>query len=477
MIPRLAIRDFASAIEDSAASVFVGAGLSKAAGYPTWAELLVDIASELELPIDRVHDLSALAQWSITEEGGASKVLSVIRKEIGPTRPIPESIKTLARLPIRNIWTTNYDRLIERAFEEIERPLDVISQGPDLTVRGISGAAKLLKMHGTVDMPSQIVISTDDYELYKKDRAGFLTLLEANLTTTSMLFAGLSFADPNLKHVLGAIRESFHDVPPEHFALVKRPQEAEFHDSEEYNFRLRQHNLWSRDLRRYGLKSIELDSFDEIPQYLSDLEKLVSLNTVWINGAYPIDDGQKTEEVFNLSSRLGRLIATKGKKLLSGSGLTVGAGSISGFVSALDTRYSWNINERLVVRAFPQYYSGGEASLTDYWSSIREDLARTSGISIFVSGEKNQSGKRYVSDGVLDEFDKALKAGNFLIPIGSSGGAARKIAERLLESPVEARGVNAQRPTDEELRALYAKDADVITLVDTILDRVWSSNP
>ena len=39
-----------------------------------------------------------------------------IREQIEPDHAIPSALLSLARLPIREVWTTNYDRLIERAF-------------------------------------------------------------------------------------------------------------------------------------------------------------------------------------------------------------------------------------------------------------------------------------------------------------------------------------------------------------------------
>ena len=88
-----ALKGFADAVDDGSASIFIGAGLSKSAGYPTWSELLSDIATELKLPIAKVHDLAALAQWSVTEEGSSSKVRSVIKRETGKNLPVPEALK------------------------------------------------------------------------------------------------------------------------------------------------------------------------------------------------------------------------------------------------------------------------------------------------------------------------------------------------------------------------------------------------
>jgi hypothetical protein len=60
----------------------------------------------------------------------------------------------------------------------------------------------------------------------------------------SMLFVGLSFTDPNIRHVLSLIRESFTDAPPEHFAIVRPPHRDDFASNDEFDARSAQHKLW-----------------------------------------------------------------------------------------------------------------------------------------------------------------------------------------------------------------------------------------
>jgi hypothetical protein len=71
-----------------------------------------------------------------------------------------------------------------------------------------------------------------------------LPLLQAHLTSMSMLFVGLSFTDPNIRHVLSLIRESFTDAPPEHFAIVRPPHRDDFASNDEFDARSAQHKLW-----------------------------------------------------------------------------------------------------------------------------------------------------------------------------------------------------------------------------------------
>ncbi|MEO6779653.1 MAG: SIR2 family protein, partial [Bradyrhizobium sp.] len=177
------LEEFPAALCDETATVFIGAGVSIAAGYPSWKKLLQEIGAELGVDSGDVSDLAALAQWHIRQRAGATRIRQVIRDEIGVEHAVPNSLEVIARLPLRHVWTTNYDKLIERAFASIGRPLDIISSGEDIALKPRAGAVRLYKMHGSVDRLKDVVISTDDYELFRNRRGAFLPLLHAHLSS------------------------------------------------------------------------------------------------------------------------------------------------------------------------------------------------------------------------------------------------------------------------------------------------------
>ena len=50
---RAFLKEYTRALRDGHAALFVGAGVSRAAGYVDWKSLLQEIAEDLELDIDR----------------------------------------------------------------------------------------------------------------------------------------------------------------------------------------------------------------------------------------------------------------------------------------------------------------------------------------------------------------------------------------------------------------------------------------
>jgi hypothetical protein len=326
-------------------------------------------------------------------------------------------------------------------------------------------------MHGSVERLDDIVISTDDYELYRKNRGAFLPLLQAHMTSFSMLFIGLSFTDPSVRHVLSMIRESFSTNPPEHFAIVRPPHRSEYLTDDEFNARLTQHQLWEDDLLRYGLQVIEIDEYDEVPTLLQDIERRVAGKRVWVSGSWPTDD-PKSAEIAEIAKSVGKAIGLAGLTLVSGSGLTVGAAAVSGFLDALQRTGTWDLERRLLVRPFPQPIRRAEPNLAQ-WTALRAEMARVSGTVVFIGGTIRENSALVEAEGVLNERIAAEAVGAFLIPIGASGGAAEVIANELIGSALPFKGPNARRPSDADLRKLLDENdpTKLSKLVVAILKR------
>lgn len=64
------IDSFSNDMEEGTAAIFVGAGLSRSAGFVDWRSLMAPMARELGLNIAREHDLLSLAQYYRNDRGG-----------------------------------------------------------------------------------------------------------------------------------------------------------------------------------------------------------------------------------------------------------------------------------------------------------------------------------------------------------------------------------------------------------------------
>jgi hypothetical protein len=461
-------------------AVFIGAGLSRGAGYPDWRSLLKDISIELGLDIESEHDLAAVAQFSLNKTiGKRTKLTKLIVDHFPPKAAAPQPFRILARLPIREVWTTNYDTLAELAWSQERKVLDVKSDNSDLGTDKPWAHATLYKMHGSVDHPERVVIATDDYELYRRERPGFILALSGQLVTRQMLFLGFSFTDPNLAHLFGTIRESFRENGPEHYAIVRKPQKrAGKGAAKRFASENARHALWVEDLQRYGIQCVEVDSFDEIDELLQDVELRVSSGSVFVSGSYPATgDPEERARVEEMAKAIGEMIAQRKKRLVSGYGLTVGSAALAGALGVVLQDAAPNLDRSFLLRPFPQTAPSG-TSLTAFHDLYRESMIKNAALCVVISGEKeSSSGKVEVAEGVVQEAAKAQTLGRLVLPIGGTGGAAEKIyIEMRKKGSWTVNGLTAKQLTDLGEKTITPEQAAAaIGLVIDALDKKYGA--
>lgn len=427
------ISEYARWIEQGTAALFVGAGLSRSAGYPDWYQLLQDIAEELKIDLDQEHDLAGVAQWYINKNGKQkTRIAQVIKDSLPEKEEVPAPHRIMARLPIKHIWTTNYDKLIERAWTLQRRALDVKAIRSDLSVNNAWSDTTLYKMHGTVDHPAELVIATDDYELYRQSRAGFLQMLNGHLIGLHFLFLGFSFTDPNISRLFALIRESMGDNQTQHYAIVRKPKKGKgAKAAAQFAYAQSRHLHWVDDMQRYGINCVEVDEYDEIEEILRDLENTVAKRSVFVSGSYP-DNVMNNERSYieEVASKIGHILGEKKLRLVSGFGLTVGSAVMSGLLSQLYTQGIPSLEQSLFLRPFPQIIPSG-FDKESFQKRYREDMIQHAGICIFIGGYKKVADKFDVAPGVIAEFEIAKSLGKKIIPVASTGGAAAEIWENL----------------------------------------------
>jgi hypothetical protein len=410
------VTDFGEAVQSGSSALFVGAGLSMAAGYPSWRALLKDIAAELNLSANE-PDLVALAQYHINENtGNAGGLIRELQRQLGDEKPVTKMHGLLSRLPIDVVWTTNYDRLLERAFRESGKRADVKYTQSQLSAFDRRGDATIFKMHGSVDDPSDIVVAREHYELYGRNRDLFQRLLLTDLLRRTFLFVGLSFTDPNLLNILGWLRATFPDGASQHWALMLPPKADEDEDPALVK---RRHDLFVADLRRYGLTVLTMPDEAAMTNIIDRLEAHVSRRAVLVSGSYPIElNDANGAKIRHVSRLVGSVLAAHRLTLVNGFGTTVGGEVISGFLenSFADMEAP---APRMILRPFPQGQS------EDFISQYRRDMVRQAGFVAVIGGVRDGA----VAPGVLAEVEIARAHGRPIVPIGSTGGAAARLWE------------------------------------------------
>lgn len=428
------IRDYVKALHEGSASIFVGAGLSVAAGFVDWSELMADIAQDLGLDIDRESDLVSLAQFHINENRNRSKINQTILNEFVDQTELTDNHKIIAHLPLRSIWTSNYDTLIEQSLASAQKVADVKHTKEQLLTNHPNRDVIVYKMHGDVNHSTSAILSKEDYERYPQTHGPFVDALTGELTTKTFLFLGFSFSDPNLDYVLSRLNQRFAEHKQQHYSLLKRHQlhDPQNPDQATLDYNLRKQALLINDLsQRYGVKALLIDSYADITVILAKIESLFRKKTVFIAGSAasyaPIDDA----EALNFIHLLSKNLVKANFRVVSGFGVGVGSSVINGALEAIEEKPLKVSESQLILKPFPQFESGSK-SLKELWDDYRHRMVSLSGIAIFVFGNKTQDGQLVVAEGVLREYEIAVKNGCLCIPIGCTGYAAAEIAKQIL---------------------------------------------
>jgi hypothetical protein len=429
------IKAYGEALSHANAGLFIGAGLSLRAGYPSWRRLVRDMAHDVGLDVDREFDLPGVVQYFLNKAGKTrTRLARTIVDHFGDEKPIPPVLRILARLPLRQIWTSNYETLVERAWLEQRKRLDVKSRDKDLVHESPWAHGVLYKMHGTVEHPANVVIAKGDYEAYRRTRSGFLHLLTGQLVSRRLLFLGISFTDPNLNHLFTVMREAFEDTPPEHYTIVRKPKRTDYKTAALFNYARRRHALWVDDLQNYGIQSVEVDEYDEVDEILEAIERRLSLRSVMVSGSFPdthaAADQPQRIKIEQTAHAVGRMLARHDYRLVSGFGLVVGSAALSGALDEFNRQPTPNFEKSLFLRPFPQIIPPG-MKRKDYYARYREDLVTQAGACVFIAGLKDDNGHRVTADGVVAEFEIAAAAKRVPIPVAATGGAAAEIWQRV----------------------------------------------
>jgi hypothetical protein len=185
-------------------AVFLGAGVSAAAGLPTWEELLDELATRAGLAEGLRTGLAELPPQDsaalLARELGREDLARYVQERFGPG-PYSLAHALIAGLPVGEFVTTNYDPLVELAAADVGRELQVLP-----FQEAIAGAAWLLKLHGDSGHPDSVVLTREQYLRFGDSGSALAGVLHCLLLTRHVLFVGTSMLDDDLIRIAHQVR-------------------------------------------------------------------------------------------------------------------------------------------------------------------------------------------------------------------------------------------------------------------------------
>ena len=226
---------------------FVGAGASAAFSFPQWADLLRQLSGPTQRNGVERHlrnnDFERAAELLYDRGRAADRlqegIASSFDREISDAEFAGKAVSLLPYLTAGPVITTNYDRVLERAFELANRPFikSILGAEPDEIVPAIQRNERVLfKIHGDCQTRRGLTLTLQSYELaYGGDRAagrkvrdklqGMLPIL---LTNRPFLFLGCSLGTDR---TLEVVKKTFKQhARIGHYAVLSADYDADEFD-------------------------------------------------------------------------------------------------------------------------------------------------------------------------------------------------------------------------------------------------------
>lgn len=190
---------------------FIGSGFSKPLGLPDWKDLVGSMATKVGFEPDLffLHgNYQQLLEYIKTYHHGEWKEfihemnVKFDAEDINQKRKLSITHQSLAELDLKIIYTTNYDPHIEKALQDKGKTVFSLASLEDF-VRPLSNQVdcEIIKFHGTlVDEESMILTETQYFDRMSLEEA-VDQRLRADILSSSFLFMGYSFSDPNIRYI------------------------------------------------------------------------------------------------------------------------------------------------------------------------------------------------------------------------------------------------------------------------------------
>lgn len=195
--------------------LFTGTGFSKAVSdnkAPTWQGLLESLCVDCEKPDEikeslfpddgknplSLEESAQVIEIELLKKGKKihEEIANNISK-IGIGDGI-DKVKSFLQNHRLKVVTTNYDKLMEKLCGES----DCQSLTPGLPIPRSSARVRVYHVHGSIDVPDNMVVTADDYFKFLNAESYFSRKLSTVLHENTVVIIGYSLGDTNLKAIL-----------------------------------------------------------------------------------------------------------------------------------------------------------------------------------------------------------------------------------------------------------------------------------
>jgi len=274
-----------SAIRRRDAACMIGAGFSLNAesvnggpnNFPLWNGVIEKLVVELypntteeNLEWLKTHGSATSGAMRLAEEFEAAFGRGQLNQMIEKVTPDllhdpSEHHRSLLRLEWSDIFTTNYDTLLERAAREPDlshRRYRLVTKIGDLPH---SRSPRIIKLHGSMPDAKPYIFTEEDFRTYPTKYAPFVNEVRVSIMEKTFCLLGFSGNDPNFLAWTGWVRDQLQEDAPKIYWIDVDG------DIEDFQLSL----LRSRNIVQLDLRSIydEENRGKALQNFLNDMQR------------------------------------------------------------------------------------------------------------------------------------------------------------------------------------------------------------
>lgn len=183
---------------------------------------------------------------------------------------LKKEIDTIRKIAPHAIITTNYDGLTNEIFKDFQEIV-----GQNILRANPFSIGDIFKIHGSIDDPSSLILTSDDYHEFQKKKKYLSAKLLTFFAEHPLLFVGYSATDPNITSILSDIDEIIsvdNEIIPNIYILQYEEK------IEEHSYPVTEKLIPVNESRSIRLKTIVSSEFNWVFEAFINLEAIEPIN-------------------------------------------------------------------------------------------------------------------------------------------------------------------------------------------------------
>jgi NAD-dependent SIR2 family protein deacetylase len=197
--------------------LFVGDGVSQSLGLPDFRTLVNHLANDLGFSAEsfQTAEYAVIAEAYLLKHGKLGPLRTWMDSTWHPANvdiTKSEIHNLIVDLELSIVYTTNYDRWLEIAYEKRKRPFHKIANVADLAIDA-RGQTEIIKFHGDFEDDDSLVLTEASYFQRMIFESPLDIRLRSDCLARPLLFLGYSLHDVNTRYLLYRLQELWKNSP------------------------------------------------------------------------------------------------------------------------------------------------------------------------------------------------------------------------------------------------------------------------